>query len=85
MPGQGGLVTSPAVTSPLPSQAGPARRAATGRRSHLLGRGPYRPYARGRKEKRTAGVRQRKGDERERMREKKRRLEAGGVRQRVGH
>ena len=34
--------------------------------------GPYRPYARG------------KGDAGEKMREKKRRPEAGGVRQRVG-
>ena len=36
----GGLVTSPVVTSP--PQAGPARRAATGRRPDRLGRSPGR-------------------------------------------
>ena len=38
--------------------------------------GPYRPYARGRKEKRTAGGRQREGGRGMRMREEKRQLES---------
>ena len=79
----GGLVTSPAVTSS--SQAGPARRSAAGRRPDRLGRCPDRLLqalpARNLEEE---GGRRKEADEGERKREKKRRPEAGGVRQRVG-
>ena len=68
-------VTSPAGRSAVQRQAGVRTGWADARTS------PYRPYARGRKEKRTAVGRQREGDQRKRMREKSRR---GGVRQRVG-
>ena len=54
----------PAVTSS--PQAGPARRAETKGVRTDDRTGPYRPYARERKEKRTAGGQQREGHERER-------------------
>ena len=60
----------------IPPQAEPARSAAAGRRPDRLSRDPARLVQ---------ALRARlKGDEEEKMREKKRRLEAGGVRQREG-
>ena len=77
--GQGGTPGGLVVPVPhchFPPQAGPVRRAVRRPACVRIGcaeanTGPYRPYARGRKEKRTAGGRQREGDEGETMREKK--------------
>ena len=59
-----------------PPQAEPTRRAAAGRRPDRLGRGQDRPVQALRARK--------KGDAGEKLREKKRRLKAGGVQQRMG-
>ena len=77
----GGLVTSPVVPPPPPPPPSgrPGRRAVRRPAGVLTGwaearTGPYRPYARGRKEKRTAGGGQREGDKGKRMREEKKQL-----------